>query len=357
MKTHRTLTNIASDSSGNSVYTILTKSWFALNLVILTFPVAQGCSKHEHPRDSDFTEAGTKSSVKLAVRQTEDAQIRSLEAFVFNDDALKRIECYQRTEKPDVDEWSVGSCSGSKIVLLCANAPWEKKNWKDVSSFRKASSVRVDLEDEDEKYPIMSTTTHIKAGEASETTLERLTSEVELRSIHCDFTGKPYEGEEITEARAYLINVSGTCSIVPEDEDPIERIINHGSLIQDDITRFINLFSIADSIGTIRFSHTYPGIRLLCYPNMSEEESIGTPFTRLVIEGKIQGETWYWPISVNRNCGNGHEGIRRNMRYVYDITIRSKGTKDPDIPIVPEMAETILETRKWKEKEPYHVAF
>jgi hypothetical protein len=119
----------------------------------------------------------------------------------------------------------------------------------------------------------------------------------------------------------------------------------------------INVNTITDTLETINPSHTYPGVRLLCYPNLASEETLGTPFTRLVIEGKIQGETWYWPINVNRDCGTDHEGIERNMRYIYDITIKSKGTKDPNTPIIPEMAETIFKTERWEEKEPYYVAF
>ena len=137
----------------------------------------------------------------------------------------------------------------------------------------------------------------------------------------------------------------------------MERIINHRSLIPEDTMRFKNKRQIIDNLQTINSSVTYPGIRLLCYPNISTQESIGTPFTRLVIEGKIQGETWYWPININRDSGSGHEGISRNRRYVYDITIRSRGTKDPDTPIVPEMAVTTFTTEKWEEKEPYHVSF
>lgn len=357
MKRHRIFSHIAFALSGNSVHLISTKSWLILSLVILTFPVEQGCSKHEHPQDSDFTEAPPRSSVKLAVRQSEDALVHSLDAFVFNDDALKRIDCYQRSDNGNSEELLIGSCSGSKIVLLCANTPWEKKKWEEVSSYQKAASLKVNLEDEDEAYPIMSAVTAIKAGNATDITLERLTSVIELNSIRCDFTGKPYEGEEITDAKVYLTNVNGTCSIMPESVEPIERIINHGSLIQDDIIRFTHFCPIADSIGTIKISLTHPEIRLLCYPNTSREESIGTPFTRLVIEGKIQGETWYWPININRDCGSGHEGIERNMKYIYDITLRSKGTKDPDSPIVAQMAETRLETKKWKEKQPYHVSF
>lgn len=357
MKTHRTLFNIAFAIFGNSVYTLLLKSWLTLGSVILTTPVVQGCSSHEHPQDSDFTEAHSMSSVKLAVRQTEETKIRSLDAFVFNDDALQRIDCYQRLDEIAGNELLIASCGGGKIVLLCANAPWENKGWHDVSSLQKASTMKVNLEDEDKEYPTMSAVIRMDAGSQADISLERLTSTIELRSIRCDFTGRTYEGESITEAKAYLTNVNGTCRIAPADDEPIERIINHGSLIPEDMTIFKNFGILKDSLGTIDISLYFPGTRLLCYPNTSSEESIGTPFTRLVIEGKIQGETWYWPININRDSGSTHEGIERNRRYVYDITIRSKGTKDPDSPIKPEMAETIFKTEKWKEKEPYFVAF
>ena len=85
----------------------------------------------------------------------------------------------------------------------------------------------------------------------------------------------------------------------------------------------------------------------------------------VVIEGKIQDETWYWPIDINRDSGPGEEGggpgegvgIERNRRYIFDVTIRGKGTKDPDMPVTSMMAETILKVQTWKEKEEYYVGF
>lgn len=357
MKRHRTFTHIAFANSLDSVYTVFFKSQLILSLVILTAPVIQGCHKHEHPQDSGFTEVQQMSSVKLAVRQMEDTQIRTIDAFVFNDDPLQRIDCYQRFDDFNGEYVSVGACSGRKLMLLCANAPWDAKGWEDVSSYCKATSIKVNLEDENRAYPVMSATVHADAGENAEIILERLSSEIELRSLRCDFSGKPYQGECITDARAYLININGTCSIAPTTDETIERIINHGSLIPDDIIKFDTSQPVSADIGTITSVFTSPEIRLLCYPNTAEHESLGTPFTRLVIEGKIQGETWYWPININRGCGSDHEGIERNNKYVYDITIKGKGTKDPDTPIVPKMVETIFEISRWKEKEPYHVAF
>lgn len=348
MKTHRGLDHIAFTYLHDSIYTFFVKSLPVLGIVILTSPVLQGCS---------FTEVETRSSVKIAVRKHSSVPIRTIDAFVFNDDAIGRLDCYQRIDGFTGNEVHIGSCRGNKVAVLCANAPWDRMEWSDIYSLHKTGELKIELEDEDPDWPVMTSVIHFRAGEDTQLTMERLTSEVVLRSINCDFSGKPYAGESITDAKVYLTNINGTYSILPSENETIERVINHGSLIMDDINFFKKPTSILKIVGTISSTIIYPKIRLLCYPNTSSEESAGTPFTRLVIEGKIQGETWYWPININRGQGNDHEGVERNMRYIYDITIRTKGTKDPDAPIIAHMAETIFEIEEWDKKDSYHIAF
>jgi hypothetical protein len=85
------------------------------------------------------------------------------------------------------------------------------------------------------------------------------------------------------------------------------------------------------------------------------DEGPGTPYTRLVLEGKIKGETYYWPVAINRT-GDGL-GIEANTRYVFDFTIRRKGVRDPDTELYINGSETMMEILQWKEKEEYSVAF
>ena len=365
MKTHRNIFKVVSIASHTSGKTDFYKSMLALSLVILTVPVVVGCSKNTHPQDGDFTEVYYRSSVKVAVHHIQESSVRSLDAMVFNDDMLQRLDSYQSLENDGQESVLIGSCGGEKILLLCANARWEKDFWREYNSFPKASSLRVNIEDEERDFPVMTSVAQLRAGEEAEITLERLSSEVSLRSICCDFTGKPYAGESITDAKVYLTNVSGTCSLVPRPGEAAERIVNHAGLIPQDLAIFKDSSLIINHIGTIGKDAVLPNVRLLCYPNTALEESFGTPFTRLVIEGKIQDETWYWPIDINRDSGPGEEGggpgegvgIERNRRYICDVTIRGKGTKDPDMPVTSMMAETILKVQTWKEKEEYYVGF
>jgi hypothetical protein len=317
-----------------------------------------GCSKSEHPQDGDFTEAPTLSSVKPAVHNTSESQMFELDALVFNDDQMQRLDCYQHMVWNGMESVLIGSCGGEKIMLLCANLNVEKDFWKQYVSYPKALSLEARLEDEDPLRPIMATCTRFSAGDETETDLERLSSEVILRSIKCDFSGKPYSGELITDAKAYLTNLNGTCSLIPQGDDRMKRIINHKGLITHDLRSFKDSTMIFRELGDIGQKGIHPSASLICYPNKAKEETIGTPFTRLVIEGKIMGETWFWPIDINRGSGAASpEGISRNSRYVFDITIRSKGTKDPDTPVTHTMMETVFEVEEWKEKEEYSVGF
>ena len=359
MKTHRTLNKIALfishiSASAENFY----KSWLVLSIVILTLPVFLGCSKSEHPQDGDFTEDLIISSVKPAVHKSSESQMLELDALVFNDDQMQRLDCYQQIVWSGQDELQVGSTAGEKILLLCANLNVEKDFWKEYTSYTKALALEADLEDEDPQHPVMAACAHIIAGEEAGIDMERLSSEVVLRSIRCDFSGKPYAGEQITEAKAYLTNLNATCSLIPQGDDHMKRVINHKGLVQQDLRLFRDSTMIFREIGNIGTDGIRPSYGFICYPNDAKEETIGTPFSRLVIEGKIMGETWFWPIDINRGpAAIPPEGIGRNSRYVFDITIRSKGTKDPDTPVTHTMLETVFEVEEWKEKEEYSVGF
>ena len=353
MERHRNIYKLAFIISHTSVYTELFKSLLILSTITLIFSVLQGCSKH--PQDSDFTEAANRTSVKLAVRPSQNTEIHSLDALIFNNDMLQRLDCYQR-----IDNWSegthlIGSCSGNKILLLCANLKIERDQWRQYNSFRKTGTILSELENEEREFPVMTSCTYIKAGDEASINLERLSSEIALRSISCNFSGKPYKGETITDAKAYLINVNACSNIIPQENVPIERIINHGGLIEADIDLFQDKSLILCELGTINSTTKFTPCKFICYPNTHSEESIGSPFTRLVIEGKIQGETWYWPIDINREKGG--KGIERNRRYIFDINILGKGTKDPNNSITQDMSDIQFVAEKWEEKESYYVAF
>lgn len=332
-----------------------------LGISVVALTPALSCSnlEPETAKEAEVQPRDTKSTlVSIATSPQDKAVIKTLDVLVFSTDRLHRLESYQRFETIDNERIHLASTAGEKLVFACANSPLNEEDWMKVNSTDALDRFCIELESESSEAPSMSGSFSMTAGEESGTRIElrRLTSEIILNSIRCDFRGKPYEGEPLKDARAYLINVNTRCCMFGNGTSAPDRFINVGVLNKDEISMFAEPELLMRELPSeIKEDPTYPDIRLVCCPYGGTEEGPGTPFTRLVIEGKIQGETYYWAATVNQEeDGNG---IGRADRYIYNLLIRRKGSQDPDSPAsIEEIGFTYSESR-WEEKEPYTISF
>lgn len=275
---------------------------------------------------------------------------------IFNDDRMQRLDSYQRITNTDLSNIEVSSTSGHKIFSVLANSQRELYDWADISSREGIRNIRADLKKERREALTMSGECRIEAGTKGTVFLKRLASEIVLQSISCDFSGREYEDHALENVKVYLTNVNSSAAVFMEDGHIPESIVNQGRLSIPDLEGFIDRDIIFQSISSpVGRTRLLPGISLLCYPNEAEEETPGTPFTRLVIEGDIDGKTYYWPFDINRK--DGGRGIGRGCRYIFDIKLTRTGHSDPDVPIEIEDSEVILEVEEWEEKENYDVRF
>lgn len=306
--------------------------------------------------DHQLKTSNNPEPIMMSISALQECVISTLDIFVFQDDALQRLECYQRVDDPESWNGHILSCSGYKNIAILANSSVNMDEWKSIYSKSSLESMFIDIESEKQRYPVMYNEFKANAGTSINITLSPLKSEIILRSISCDFTGRPYDGERLSDAKVYLTNVNAQCQIAIRDPVFPTRIINAGQLDEDDMKGFLEpeimVRSLEEDIGKLRI---YPDIRLSCYANNCLEDKPGSPFTRLVIEGKIGEDTYYWPLDINRD--NDGNGISRNCRYTFDITITRKGSTDPDIPICLEDAEIKFETEQWIETEDCVTSF
>lgn len=330
-----------------------------LGILISIFPVLHGCESLPCP-DSCFTETQT-ASVKLAVQKPEYDRIGHIDALVFNDDRLQRLDCYQRFDGVGEQVLNIASTSGEKLLMACANSKHTFHDWYEIYSPTGLKGMKIDLEDEIREFPVMCGAVRFITGEnvgqAIELEFKRISAEIVLHSLSSDFTGRAYEGEKLQNIKVYLTNINVTSSIWDETGIP-ERYMNQGRLNNDDVEAFTDPSLIYQEIdGEVGTTSVYPDIRLRCYPNTCADEGPGTAFTRLVIQADIQGETWFWPIDINRLEENGDIGVHRNTIYRYDIIIRRKGSADPDTAVSTGDIDIKVEIKEWKEKEEYAVQF
>lgn len=343
--------NISRESPFTNSFTILF-TFFLNRGACFTFLIVPAlffsCIKIKSDADD-----GSKGQVETIVKTTIDSldNIEVLDAFIFEPSG--KLDCYQRITSPG-SLCEIASGSGPKQILLVANSKYEKYDWTKIRNFSTLSDIYVELEDERYGLPVMTSLLDINAGEQMSVNLLPLRSEVRLNTLKCDFSDEVYCNELLTEVKIYLTNVNANCCIIADEHSNSSRFINTGMLDPRHLSQFTEQDMIAQILD-INIGSTTTQIQrsLYCYANQPIEESIGSPMTKLIIEGKIGGDTYYYPIRINPKG----RGIARGCRYGFDIILTRAGVKDPDGDLNEKDIEIIMEVEKWEEKDGYSVMF
>ena len=301
--------------------------------------------------DSERVEQTRTESQKMSIVQVTENEILTLDAFVFN--PTGRLDCYQRLTNPDTI-CEIASGAGDKIVVMIANSDRELYDWTDIRTLSSLHGIYAGLENERRDFPLMTWMQEVRAGQDMHPEMIPIRAEIILRSMSCNFSGLPYASESFHATRAYLTYVNADSSIIPQEGISHPRFVNAGMLNEEDTLPFLERDIIVQDIGeTIGHEKVSLNRSFLCYANETHHESIGSPLTRLVIEGRIGLDTYYYPIRLNHENG----GIRRGCRYILDITITRAGATDPDGSLESIGLEINMEVEEWKEKEKYTVGY
>ena len=312
-----------------------------------------GCTEPDPVSGKDMTE--TTVRIMQAANVVLD-KAESIDVLIFNDDRMQKLDTYQRFPMTSCSTIKASSTAGEKIMSVLINSRRDRYEWVEIFSHESLKGICGQLEKETEEFPLMSGECRIQAGNPANIKVERLMSEIVLKTLSCDFKDKSYEGKPLADVRIYLTNVSAETPLITDTRHTPSRIVNHGKLVMDDVESFTEPESILQELSyDIGAAIKNVDIKLRCYPNEVPEETSGTPFTRLVIEGTVDGNVYYWPININR--ADGQKGIARNCRYVFDVKLRRLGHTDPDIPVEIEDAQITMEVEPWEDMEEYGVRF
>lgn len=313
---------------------------------------------------SDFSESTSirsttgKSGVEVSIEvsivksSTTDFEIRRIDAFVFNTDD-GRLDCCQSFECPE-NKLDISSSSGDKTIYLIANTPARDYRWSEIGTLYNFRRMILKLENDSLEQPTMVGSTNINSSDKGKCSiqLKPASARICLNSLTCDFSGTAYEGQKFKNLRVYLNNVNADTRIDSHLNDAF-RFINVGALREDDVKGFTSPEIICRSLGVdVDSKGIKPKIEFLCYSNPTIEESLATPFTKLVIEGSIDGETWYYPINIA-----GGAPINGGTSYIYDIVLKRKGCTDPDTIISITDIGMKFKIVQWKEKSEYVAEF
>lgn len=308
-------------------------------LAILVGGPFTSCSADEVPAEAVTVDAGTvRTFVDIemdgAMKSASWQFILSLDIFVFDDDDLGWIDTYNRIDGPSSYRVAVMSGKGDKRVVAVANTDLSKAS-HGIGCYDDFLSMEAEYTSETPEYPVMCGECRIKAGEGGALTMKPLLSLIEITGIR--------SGKELRNLKAYVINAANRCPFIKDGDIHPSEYLNFGSLKEVDLQRMRFPGMIYSYIGNGTEDEEgwdFGAASLYCYPNNTVEESAGSPFTEVVLEGECDGQMLEFHIPVNQigyGYSGGLKGIVRNTRYMMEVSIGSQ-TREACTPLYSNMS-------------------
>ena len=248
--------------------------------------------------------------------------VKRLDIFIFNADNGV-LDSWQTHSGHISTGVTAQSGHGPRIIAAIANMETSPEILASIRSYDDLKNIEAELANDSPEYPIMSGTASYESGSDRECTitLTPVLCEISL-SLKCRFGGE-WKGAEMKDVQVFLTGVSGRTALTAGSPSLPTEILNIGGLSEFDLQRLAVPRMLCVPLGDIKStdgsSRVYAS--LYAYPNNTKTESLGSPFTRIVIEGKVNGEVWYYPIPL--------KDLQRNTYYSIDITITQAGSKEP----------------------------
>lgn len=324
------------------------------------------CSKDDSQVDVPAVEEGQEAVVRLSVvgsgsgltkasgsghgDQNLDNTVNTLEVLIFrNGEADRgRFETYQMFDAErlagGLEGLEVKATTGPKIIYVVCNSHRDDA-FKGMASLDDFRRYEADLKKENCRDFIMVGSAEATLATTTSVTVnvDRLISRVVLSDVHTKFDGTPLEGKVLTDVKAYLINVRAN-KLMAENRDC--ESIDYVNLTRYDGAScegaampgmfYEEVAGIVDGDNALKAPEYF-----YAFENVIEEEDPDALswFTRLVIEAKLDGVTYYYPINVNRakfgyvESDVFRQGIERNKSYELRVEITRIGSDDPNTPI------------------------
>ncbi len=284
-----------------------------------------------------------------------NSHIERLDIYSYTSDKGQRLSTFQSIENPKTTEDIILKTGRQRIVAIAnleGGVPIEF-----CSSISSLNKYTIDFCNEDPEVPVMIADTTLNILEDSEPMKLRfrpLLCRIRVEEIKRNFKGRPYADSPIENIRIYLTNVLKEQTLIRTEQYKNQGYINYRGLSERDMKELEDPSVIyRDDVGTLTERAIQPKGVFYCYPNPVVSESTSEAMTRLVIEGLIDGTTYYYPINIFRD---GYI-MEADTDYVFDITICSLGNLDPDTAANPLQISINSSIEKWKENDEKDIIY
>lgn len=329
------------------------KVLFALAVVLL----AGGCSKEALKNEVEPLQESllyinlknggvTKATGAGHGVQADDNNMQTLEVFVFRinegkpDDGV--LDGYRKFTAPELAVLSnleIRTTTGMKMIYVVANA--HRENWRGVNTREIFERQTALLAEDNVRDFIMtgSLETELQLASTVEIPIRRLVSRIQVGPIRTAFDGGPYEGLLLEDVKVYLTNVQAQKFIHDGSGSNLKVLGNNGYNAEDAISCVMPGMIYEDlDTGISDVGYNSP-VYFYCYENMPEKETDTEKFTRVVIEGVLDGVRYYYPIMLGK--------VERNNCYSLEVTISRPGALSPDSGLEKGVLVANLDVLEW----------
>lgn len=293
------------------------------------------CDIIEEPEDSPAR--------KIIIRSAVPKWAEAIDVFFFDNDGTGRLDSYQQISLADSSSlYALSGTDASHMVVLSA-CEGDTDRWMGVSTYSDLCKYSFRLEDEDPSRPLLAGETTLENGisRRADIPLKPKLSSITIRSLLCDFSGRPYAGSSFTNTRLFLSYAGAEClPLGSQDNIPIS-FLNPGLVDSLSVLALPRPeMLLQDGCGKVGDRRTELGRTFYCYPH---------PDTKLVLEGTVDGITCYYPIPV------GTLGYGQSLEM--DISLMRMGSPDPDIPTESGAVMIDIITKPWEYRPDTTIRF
>ncbi len=299
-----------------------------------------------------------------------DAKINTLEILIFNNGAGAEnglLEVYKNlsgSQLTDLSNIEITATTGAKKIFIIGNSHIGN-TLKSITKYSDFEAIESSLLKENTQDFCMTYSSETTLAPVTEITAEltRMVARIKLGTLKTNFTGTSFEGKSLEDVKIYLLNAHSNKLLYNGEAAGSNSIFNYKRAATSDyesaemegiLYEEINSPLSPSSEITSRFFY--------CYENLLASETASDRFTRLVIEGKLNGTTYYYPININRE-GFGyvettsHKGVKRNASYSINCTITGIGSNDPDEIIENSTISVDITVTEWEDVDSAEINF
>lgn len=260
---------------------------------------------------------------KVSVRLNRTEPECAVDVFFFDAAQPYLLDSYQQCAGEECEFLLSGP--GDKIVVALPAVQGDIYSRASVSRLEDLYREVFSLEKDSPDAPLSYGMALVKEGASRSLALDMvpLICSIRVRSVSCDFSGRPYALQTFHNDTLFLINaVSESCPLVAEGGHPVS---------------WMN-FGFPSVENPYIYVAGAPPATLYCYPNPAAK-----PPTRLVLEGRVGDQHCYYPIDISLPKGG--------MSYELDITLHRMGTDNPDCTASPGTYTVQYNTVPWYESK------